>query len=72
MKNKQHFPGEYGYKDIIKFKRKGKIVEGIIIGITVCCNDTENEYVLYKVHSLENADVEFHFYEVIDNKIIKD
>ena len=72
MKNKQHFPGEYGYKDIIKFKRKGKIVEGIIVGITVSCIDTEDEYIEYKVHSLENADDRFYFYKVTDNKIIKD
>lgn len=72
MKNKQHFPGEYGYKDIIKFKRKGKIVEGIIVGILVSCMDTEDEYVLYKVHSLEGAEDDFLFYEVKDNKIIKD
>ena len=31
METKRHFPGEYGYKDIIKFKRKGKIVEGMIV-----------------------------------------
>ena len=72
MKNKQHFPGEYGYKDIIKFKRKGKIVEGIIVGIIVSCMDTEDEYILYKVNSLESNEDEFCFQEVKDNKIIKD
>lgn len=72
MKNKQHFPGEYGYKDIIKFKRKGKIVEGIIVGIIVSCIDTEDEYILYKVNSVKNAKDEFYFQEVKDNKIIKD
>jgi hypothetical protein len=72
MKNKQHFPGEYGYKDIIKFKRKGKIVEGMIVGITVSCIDTDNEYVMYQVHSLEGAEDRFHFYDVRYDKIIKD
>lgn len=72
MKTKQHFPGEYGYKDVIKFKTKGKILEGMIVGITVSCNDTDREYVTYKVHSLEGAEDRFYFHEVIDNKIIKD
>ena len=72
MKTKQHFPGEYGYKDIIKFKRKGKIVEGMIVGITVSCVDTDDEYVEYQVHSLAGAEERFYFYEVRDNKIIKD
>lgn len=72
MEAKQHFPGEYGYKDIIKFKRKGKIVEGMIVGITVSGIDTDNEYVIYKVHSLKGAEDQFYFSEVSDNKIIKD
>ena len=72
METKRHFPGEYGYKDIIKFNHKGKIVEGMIVGITVSCNDTDNEYIMYKVHSLEGAEDRFYFYEVRDNKIIKD
>ena len=72
METKQHFPGEYGYKDIIKFKRKGKIVEGMIVGITVSYIDTDNEYVIYQVHSLNGAEDSFHFYEVRDDKIIKD
>ena len=72
METKQHFPGEYGYKDIIKFKRKGKIVEGMIVGIVVSCGDTDNECVTYKVHSLDGAEDEFYFQEVRDNKIIKD
>ena len=71
METKRHFPGEYGYKDIIKFKRKGKIVEGMIVGITVSSIDTDNEYVMYQVHSLDGAEDRFHFYEVKDNKIIK-
>lgn len=66
METKRHFPGEYGYKDIIKFKRKGKIVEGMIVGITV-----SNEYIMYQVHSLEGAEDSFYFHEVRDNKIIK-
>lgn len=72
IETKQHFPGEYGYKDIIKFKRKRKIVEGIIVGIVVSCIDTNNEYVIYKVHLLDNAEDRFNFYEVRDDKIIKD
>jgi competence protein ComGF len=72
METKQHFPGEYGYKDIIKFKRKGKIAEGMIVGITVSCIDTDNEFITYKVHSLDGAEDKFHFYEVRDSKIIKD
>ena len=74
MKTKQHFPGEYGYKDIIKFKHKGKILEGIIVGIKVSCIDTEDEYVIYSVNSLENANYNDSFfgYNVTDDKIIKD
>ena len=72
METKQYFPGEYGYKDIIKFKRKGKIVEGMIVGITVSCIDTDIEYVEYRVHSLAGAEERFHFYSVKDSKIIKD
>ena len=69
METKRHFPGEYGYKDIIKFKRKGKIVEGMIVGITVSF-DSENEYIMYKVHSLEGAEDGFYFYDVRYDKII--
>jgi competence protein ComGF len=72
MATKQHFPGEYGYKDIIKFKCKRKIVEGMIVGITVSCIDTDNEYIIYKVHSLAGAENVFYFREVRDSDIIKD
>ena len=72
METKQHFPGEFGYKDIIKFKHKGKIVEGMIIGITVYCVDRDYEYIIYKVHSLDGAEDKFHFRDVRNSKIIKD
>ena len=44
----------------------------MIVGITVSCYDTENEYIMYQVHSLEGAEDRFHFYDVRYDKIIKD
>lgn len=49
-----YFPCKRNCGDIIKFKYRGVgVVEGIIVGVTINCVGTENEFADYKVHSLE-------------------
>lgn len=67
------FPGKYSFNDIIKFKMRGcGIVEGYIVGISVSCANTDKQYIIYQVHSLEGAEHRFHFKDVEERKIIED
>ena len=67
------FPGEYNFGDIIKFKLRGYgVVEGEIVGCVVNCAHTDNQYVIYKVHSLKGQEPTFYFQDVDERKIIKD
>ena len=67
------FPGKHNYKDVIKFKMRGRgIVEGYIVGIVVSCGGTENEYVQYKVHSVDGITPSFFFKDVKESEIIED
>lgn len=67
------FPGKHDYKEVIKFKMRGRgIVEGYIVGITISCNDTENQYVQYQVHSVDGVTPRFYFKDVKESEIIED
>lgn len=68
MEKKGLFPGVYGYKDVIRFKSKGKIFEGYIVGLTV---NVHTEEIIYKVHSTENMKTPFYFKSVSESNIIK-
>lgn len=67
------FPGKHDFKEVIKFNLRGRgIVEGYIVGISINCAGTENEYVIYKVHSVAGVTPAFYFKDVEENKIIED
>lgn len=69
----RNFPGKHDFKEVIKFKMRGRgIVEGYIVGAVVNCIDTENEYVLYKVHSVKGITPAFFFKDVKESEIIED
>lgn len=68
-----NFPGKHDFKEVIKFKMRGRgIVEGYIVGVVVNCINTENEYVQYKVHSVNGITPAFFFKDVKESEIIED
>lgn len=67
------FPGKCNFKDVIKFKMRGRgVVEGYIIGVTVECIDTDNENIVYQVHSIDGITPAFYFKKVKESEILKD
>jgi hypothetical protein len=68
-----HFPSEYNFGDIIKFKYRGHgIVEGVIVGVTISGSSSGNYHADYKVHSLHGKEPEFYFKSVAEHHIIKE
>jgi hypothetical protein len=67
------FKGDYNYMDVIKFKKRGMgIVTGYIIGVRVDCAGSDNERIVYSTHSTPDITPSFHFYDVPEDKIIKE
>ena len=67
------FKGDYNYMDIIKFKKRGMgIVTGYIIGVHVNRAGSDNEEIVYSTHSTPDITPSFRFYDVPEDKIIKE
>ena len=59
--------------DVIKFKKRGMgIVTGYIIGVHVNRAGSDNEEIVYSTHSTPDITPSFHFYDVPEDKIIKE
>jgi hypothetical protein len=48
------------------------IVTGYIIGVRVDCAGSDNERIVYSTHSTPDITPSFHFYDVPEDKIIKE
>lgn len=66
-----NFPCKYSFGDIIKFKLRGHgIVQGMIVGVVISGNKSENYQADYKVHSLDGQEPTFYFKSVAENHVI--
>lgn len=67
------FPCKHSFGDIVKFKYRGHgVVEGMIVGVIINGNRSENYQPDYKVHSLDGQKPVFYFKSVAEHHIIEE
>ena len=67
------FPCKHSFGDVIKFKYRGhRVVEGMVVGMTISGSKSDNYFADYKVHSLDGQHPKFYFKQVAEHHIIEE